>query len=99
MVCSTTYYHSFYETKEGEQHFYMYEVSSTSKYLQCTAQTVFELELLKQLIMQLTFSAWTFESQAAVYNAVHGASDRVRLQEFASNFCRSNAKQYQDGND
>ena len=96
-VCSTTYYHSFYETKEGEQHFY--EVSSTSKYLQCTAETVFELELLKQLTMQLTVSACTFESQAAVYNAVHGASDHVRLQEFASNFRRSNAKQHPDGND
>ena len=34
-----------------------------------------------------------------MYNAVHGASDHVRLQEFASNFRRSNAKQHPDGND
>ena len=40
-----------------------------------------------------------FESQAAVYNAVHGPSDQVRLQEFASNFRRSNVKQHPDGND
>ena len=49
--------------------------------------------------MQLTFSACTFESQAAMYNAVHGASDQVCLQEFASNFRHSNAKQLLDGND
>ena len=61
---------------KGEQHFY--EISPTEKYFQCMAMTVFELELLKQLIMQVTSSACTL-SQAAVYNAVHGPSDQVRL--------------------
>ena len=46
--------------------------------------TVFEVDLMKQLTMQLTFSASTFESQASVYNAVHGPEDQVRLSKFVS---------------
>ena len=61
---------------------------------------VFEVELLKQLTMQLTFSACTFElSQAAVYDAVYGASDQMRLREFAAHFGRSNMANHADRND
>ena len=94
--CQVSYHHSYYETKEGKQHFY--SISSSTQYLQTTTHTVFELELLKQLTMQLAFSACTFESQAAVYDAVHGAHDQVRLREFAANFRRSNVVQHVCGN-
>lgn len=53
-----------------------------------TTHTVFETELLKQLTAQLTFSAYTFESQAEVYNSLHGYSDQQRLSNFVSNFSR-----------
>ena len=45
---------------------------------------------MKQLTMQLTFSACTFESQASVYNAVHSPDDQARLRQFTLNFRCSN---------
>ena len=62
-----------------------------SHYLQATAQTVFEVDLLRQLTMQLVFSACTFDSQASVYTAVHCDHDQVRLAAFSKRFHRSNA--------
>ena len=95
--CLSVYNHSFFETKEGKQHFY--KMTPSTEYLQTTTHTVFSVELLRQLTMQLSFSACTFESQAAVYNAVHGASDQIRLREFAAHFRRSNMANHADGND
>ena len=68
-------------------------------YFQKTTHTVFETELLKQLTAQLTFSACTFESQAEVYNSLHGYSDQQRLSNFVSNFRRSNIHDRVDGQD
>ena len=82
---------------DGKQIFY--EISPSTQYVQITTHTVFEVELMKQLTMQLTFSASTFESQALVYNAVHGPEDQVRLREFASNFRRSNTSRHPDAQD
>ena len=67
-----------------------YEISPSTKYIQTTTHTVFEVELMKQLTMQLTFSASTFESQTLVYNTIHGPKDQVTMREFASNFQHSN---------
>lgn len=75
------------------------EVSPSTQYVQTTTHTVFEVQLMKQLTMQLTFSGCTFESQAAVYNAVHGPDDQVRLRDFTSNFRRSNTLKHPDGQD
>ena len=61
VTSTSTYNHSFYETKEGKQHFY--KMTSTMEYLQTTTHTVFEVELLKQLTMQLTFSACTLKAK------------------------------------
>ena len=68
--------------KESSTSMRCLQVPSTYK----PPHTVFEVELMKQLAMQLTFSACTFESQAAVYNSVHGPEDQVRLRDFTSNF-------------
>ena len=54
---------------------------------------------MKQLTMQLTFSACTFESQASVYNAVHGPDDQAKLRQFTLNFRRSNILKHPDGQD
>ena len=61
-----------------------------------TSQTVFEIELVKQLTAQITFSACTFESQAQVYNSLHEKEDKERLDEFVQNFRRSNIHERQD---
>jgi hypothetical protein len=85
---------------DGKQLFY--EISPSTQYIQITTHTVFEVELMKQLTMQLMFSASTFESQASVYNAVHtvhGPEGQVRLKEFASNFRRSNTSKHPDAQD
>ena len=96
-LCHTTYHLSYYETKDGQQHFHAED--DKQLYFQTSSQTVFEIELLKQLTAQLTFSACSFESQAEVYNSVHGVNDQHRLAAFASNFRRSNIRGYADRND
>ena len=95
--CGTSHYHSSYENNEGKTIFH--KVSDSTQYFQPTAHTVFEVELLKHLTMQLAFSACTFESQTSVYNAVHCDEDRIRLQEFTANLRRSNLAGRIDGND
>ena len=54
---------------------------------------------MKQLTSQLTFSAYSFESQAGVYNSVHGVNDQHQLPAFATHFRLSNIRGYADGND
>ena len=48
---------------------------------------------------QLTFSACTFESQAEVYNSLHGQNDQARLSSFVENFRRSNRHDRIEGHD
>ncbi len=95
IVCGTTHYHSSFETKSGKSFFH--NISETTLYLQTTSQTVFEVELLRQLTVQLQFSACTFDSQASVYNALHCDGDRNHLGKFVTNFRRSNVSRNPDG--
>lgn len=97
-VCRNTYHHSYYETCDGRQFFYSPD-EQQQQYFQTTAKTVFEVELLKQLTIQMIFSACTFESQAQVYNTLHGPSDQVCLRKFTANFRRSNLHDHIDGLD
>lgn len=96
-VCHNTYHTSYYQTQDDQQYFHPPE-DGNQPYFQ-TTHTVFETELLKQLTAQLTFSACTFESQAKVYNSLHGYSDQQRLSNFVSNFRRSNIHDRVDGQD
>ena len=95
--CHITYHSSYYETNDGQQHFH--SIDDKHIYFQTSSQTVFEIELLKQLTAQLTFSACSFESQAEVYNSVHGVNDQHWLAAFATHFRRSNIRGYAHGND
>jgi len=96
-LCHTTYHSSYYETKDGQQHFHV--VDDKQLYFQTSSKTVFEIELLKQFTAQLVFRACSFESQAEVYNSVHGVNDQHRLVAFATHFRRSNIRGCADGND
>ena len=96
-MCNNTYHTSYYNTADGEQYFYPCDESQ--QYFQTTAQTVFETELLKQLTAQITFNACTFQSQAEVYNTIHGHCDQQRLSTFVSRFRRSNIHKHADGLD
>ena len=59
-----------------------------SSYIQVTSQTIFERKLLDQLTFQIVFSGATFESQAQVYNSMHGVLDESRLAAFVNRFGR-----------
>ena len=80
-------------------------VSSTSTHAM-NQSSIFRLQhklflrqLLKQLTAQITFSACTFQSQAEVYNTIHGHCDQQRLSTFVSRFHRSNIHKHADGLD
>ena len=98
VVCKNMHHTSYYQTTEGQQYFYP-PSELHQLYFQPTAQTGFGLELLKQLTAQITFSACTFESQAEVYNSIHGHCDQERLSTFVSRFRRSNLHSLADGLD
>ena len=94
--CKNVYHTSYYETDGGYQYYYPHE---NAKFFQTSSQTVFEVEVLKQLTAQLAFSACTFESQADVYNSLHGKDDQERLSKFVHFFRRSNIHERADGLD
>ena len=96
--CHNIYYYSYYFTKDGKQHYYPPD-HNNFPYFQSTSQTIFEIYLLEQLTVQLTFSACSFQSQCEVYNSLHGQSDQIRLEKFVSNFRRSNLKECDEGLD
>ena len=50
--------------------------------------TVFETKLIDSVTQQILHSGVTFESQASVYNALHGENDEKRLGRFAEHFKR-----------
>ena len=53
-----------------------------------TSQTVLETRLLDEITLQITFAGSTFESQAQVYNTMHGREDERRLELLAKTFGR-----------
>ena len=50
--------------------------------------TVFDTKLIDSVTQQILHSGVTFESQASVYNALHGENDEKRLGRFAEHFKR-----------
>ena len=93
-TCQAVYSLSYYHTKDD-----FYQPDAKQLFFQTTSYTVFEIELLRQLTAQLTFSAASFESRAEVYNMVNGIRDQDRLASFASLHRRSNPHGHEDGLD
>lgn len=54
-----------------------------------TSQTAFEVKLLDEITLQITFAGSTFESQAQVYNTMHGREDKRRLELLVKTFGKS----------
>ena len=87
--CKTTFHHSSWIPKSDDKQEYFFD-PIRSNYVQTTSHTVFERKLLDHLTFQIVFSGATFESQAQVYNAMHGALDETRLTAFINTFGKVN---------
>ena len=83
--CKRTFQHSSWTPRNDEKQEYFFDPLH-SAFFQVTSQTVFEIRLLNEITLQITFSGATFESQAQVYNTMHGREDERRLESLAKTF-------------
>ena len=89
LICKNKYHHSYYEAEDGCEHFYD-PMHTQPKYFMTTSKSAFEIQLLKELTLQLSLASVTFDSQAEVYNAVHANNDAVRLKVYEEKYARRN---------
>lgn len=89
--CSRKYHLSYYqETSDGSQTKQVFYDPDGAKYFQITSQTVFEIALLNDITNNVSISATSFESRAAVYNENFQKIDGERLAEL-NNFGHSSS--------
>lgn len=77
--CKAVLQHSSWTIQAGDEKKEFFFDPSDSRYFQCTAMTVFETKLIDSVTQQILHSGVTFESQASVYNALHGENDEKRF--------------------
>ena len=85
--CKSTIQQSSWIHRNDVKREYFFDPTN-SAFFQVTSQTVFERKLLENVTFQITFAGATFESQAQVYNTMHGTEDEKRLQALAKTFGR-----------
>ena len=86
--CHIAYHHSYFtlgrdcdtQLEGGNGNRIFNKDISTSKFLQISSATVFELSYLCDVHYNIVYGGMTFEAAARAYNAVHGAQDAQRLQ-------------------
>lgn len=90
--CKAVVNHSSWtiQSRNDKQQFFF--DPSHSKYIQCTSLSVFETKLLDHLTHQVIHAGATFESQALVYNEVHGSSDKKWLSAYIQCFRRTKSE-------
>ncbi len=94
--CYKKYHYSYIEESncsEPYQHFYYpANIRNQQEYFQVSSQTVFSIELLRDITLNLEVSCASFESRAVVYNEHFGHQASENLEIFASLFKRCNGR-------
>ena len=81
-ICKLRFYYGYTEKDENDEIIRIYYHNAENKYFQLSSCSLYEKELLQDIIHNIVFSACTFESRADVYRANNQLVDQDRLQQY-----------------